>query len=445
MELTAERKQELLDTYLLHYNMPELSELAGLTITELEFLMKSAEIYHGRKVMAGDNFLQKIEVFREALILSLKQKDNIYAAFNPKTGYPHIMGDGTVMMFSEKEYALKAKEHYDEEGLELDMKIIDKERQQLIWADFFWWGMEKIALDVGCYSCTLDRAMILPPPDYSNLPKIQVPVSNPKLVFSMVRHRQHLFEENKDERWKKTEQYLTHQMLKEMVKAKFLCPTKLNNPNGTQPDAEGKMKIGEGATIQFAVLTDKEGKQWFPAFTDWRSFQKLYDQKEWDGQVVSYEDLLAFAGANGVVVNPGGMETKLDERRKGMVSLYLNRYKRLTEEMESGKLVEKKNGFWIGEPKEQPEELQKLLSECMKKHKEIKKAYLLIKIEHTDDLSYLLIVDFKGDRDAVFGAISDAVREHLDYMRLDMHEADDKMMELAGECKPFYKKSFLGL
>lgn len=445
MEINEERRQELLDTYLLHYNMPSVEELSGLTITELEFLMKSAEIYHKRKVMAGDNFIQKIDVFREAVVEAVRKLDKLYVALNPKTGYPNVMGDGTVMVFSEEEYALKAQKHYEEENLKLDMKIADQEKQQALWADLYWWGMEKIALDVGSFTCHLDRGVLLPPPDYSNLPKIQVPVINPKLVLAMVRHRQTLLTEQKDEQWNKAEQYLGRQMFKELVKGQYLCPAQFSNPNGTTPDADGKMTVGAGAKMKFAVLTDKDGRKWFPAFTDWQAFQRLYDKKEWDGQVVSYEDLTALSGENGIVINPGGMETRLDGRRKEFLKVYVKRLKRIREELESGRMKEKKPGFYIGELSEQPEELVKALTECMKQHKEIKKAYLMLKLDHGDEISYLLAVDCKGDRDAIFASLVEAVRESADYLPIDMHELNENVMTLIGDIKPFYKKSFLGL
>ena len=84
-------------------------------------------------------------------------------------------------------------------------------------------------------------------------------------------------------------------------------------------------------------------------------------------------------------------------------------------------------------------------TEYMKKQKNIKKAYLVTKIERKDDISYLLVVEFKGERKSVFEGIAEAVKPSLGYMRLDMHEADEKAMELIGEVAPFYKKTFLGL
>ena len=44
MEISKERKEELLETHLLNYEMPDEQELAKLTLEELEFLIRSAEV-----------------------------------------------------------------------------------------------------------------------------------------------------------------------------------------------------------------------------------------------------------------------------------------------------------------------------------------------------------------------------------------------------------------
>ena len=46
MEISKERKEELLETHLLNYEMPDEQELAKLTLEELEFLIRSAEVHH---------------------------------------------------------------------------------------------------------------------------------------------------------------------------------------------------------------------------------------------------------------------------------------------------------------------------------------------------------------------------------------------------------------
>jgi len=282
---------------------------------------------------------------------------------------------------------------------------------------------------------------LLPPPDFSELSKAQIPVVNPALILAMARHRQILFEEKKDEQWKRAEQFLCDRMLKEVVRGEFLCPVKVVEDPKEEKDADGK----KGTALQFALLQDSNGAQWMPVYTDWQSFQKIYNVKEWKGQKVSFDQLMKIAGERDFVINPGSMELRVEENRKKIIIGYFKRYKRQEAEMASGNLVEKKTGVFVGEPIAEADELKQILSEYMKKQKNIKKAYLVTKIERKDDISYLLVVEFKGERKSVFEGIAEAVKPSLGYMRLDMHEADEKAMELIGEVAPFYKKTFLGL
>ena len=282
---------------------------------------------------------------------------------------------------------------------------------------------------------------MLPPPDFSELSKAQIPVVNPALILAMARHRQILFEEKKDEQWKRAEHFLCDRMLKEVVRGEFLCPVKVVEDPKEEKDADGK----KGTALQFALLQDSNGAQWMPVYTDWQSFQKIYNVKEWKGQKVSFDQLMKIAGERDFVINPGSMELRVEENRKKIIIGYFKRYKRQEAEMASGNLVEKKTGVFVGEPIAEADELKQILSEYMKKQKNIKKAYLVTKIERKDDISYLLVVEFKGERKSVFEGIAEAVKPSLGYMRLDMHEADEKAMELIGEVAPFYKKTFLGL
>ena len=72
MEISKERKEELLETHLLNYEMPDEQELAKLTLEELEFLIRSAEVHHKKKTFVADNFLKKIEVFNKILADKIK-------------------------------------------------------------------------------------------------------------------------------------------------------------------------------------------------------------------------------------------------------------------------------------------------------------------------------------------------------------------------------------
>ena len=223
---------------------------------------------------------------------------------------------------------------------------------------------------------------MLPPPDFSELSKAQIPVVNPALILAMARHRQILFEEKKDEQWKRAEQFLCDRMLKEVVRGEFLCPVKVVEDPKEEKDADGK----KGTALQFALLQDSNGAQWMPVYTDWQSFQKIYNVKEWKGQKVSFDQLMKIAGERDFVINPGSMELRVEENRKKIIIGYFKRYKRQEAEMASGNLVEKKTGVFVGEPIAEADELKQILSEYMKKQKNIKKAYLVTKIERKDDI-----------------------------------------------------------
>ena len=119
MEISKERKEELLETHLLNYEMPDEQELAKLTLEELEFLIRSAEVHHKKKTFVADNFLKKIEVFNKILADKIKGCKELYCAWDKHTGYPRVMGDGSVLIFSTKEFAQKAIEHYKEQNVEL--------------------------------------------------------------------------------------------------------------------------------------------------------------------------------------------------------------------------------------------------------------------------------------------------------------------------------------
>lgn len=446
MEISNARREELLEQYLMHYRMVSPEEASGLNVSELEFLIRAAQVHHEKKTMAADNFLAKADVFRQACADHLNELEHVYAAWNEKTEYPHIMGDGVILIFSEKGYADHAREHYAGMGLNLHMQEIAKSKRKLFWADCHWWGMEQIVLDVGVFSTRLDRDLLLPPPDYSGLPPQEIPVANPKLMFAMVRHRQLLYEEKRDEQWKQAEAYMCDRMLKEMVKARFLCPVQMDAEQAESQEEHGDTEQGIG--LRVALLTDAAGMKWMPVFTDAKAFRRVYDEKEWKGRVVSYPDMVRMAGEHGFVVNPGALETRVEENRKKVLEDYAERYQRLQREMASGRLKETKPGLFLGmtAEDEETERLRGLLTDYMKKQKSIRSAYLTVKVERGDDISYYLVVEHKGDREAVLGGIVRAVEGKLGCMRMDLSEVNDKTQELLVGMEPFYhKKGFLKL
>ncbi|MBR1391423.1 MAG: enhanced serine sensitivity protein SseB C-terminal domain-containing protein [Lachnospiraceae bacterium] len=440
MEISKERKEELLNTFLLHYQMPEREDLKEVSFEELEFLIRSAEVYHDKKEMAADNFLEKKERFTELLMSRIWQLEGLFVAGDIHTGYPHIMGDGTIMIFSDEDYAEKAGAHYQKLGLTLEIQMIPKDGIRHFFADCFWWGMEEMVLDMGTYSIRLSRSALLPPPDEKRIPKAARPIKNPSLMSAMIRHRQILFEEKKDENWKRAEQFLCDRMLKEIVRGRYLCPTQIKTADGKPVDHNRVMTLKGGAVFRFAMLSDGSGTTWFPAFTDWDAFYNMYERDEWNARSLTYEELIAVSRENGIIINPGSMETRIDENRKKILSGYLEREKRLQKELAGGRLKDCGNGIKIGVSVESTEEIEQALTGYLKTQKDVKRAFLGIKTDHEIDISYFLALDMKEDEKSVLEGITKALAGKLGAMRLDVRRADGALLKRLEGIPPFYKK-----
>lgn len=90
----------------------------------------------------------------------------------------------------------------------------------------------------------------------------------------------------------------------------------------------------------------------------------------------------------------------------------------------------------------------KALSDYSRKVKEIRSIWLKLMIQDQEQ-SYLLVVDFTGDRQKIFSGLADVARPYLpSNMYIDMVPYDDDFGRKASQTgKPFYqrKKRLFGL
>ena len=164
--------------------------------------------------------------------------------------------------------------------------------------------MENFILDNGAYSMQIKREEILPPPDWSGLEPINVPVTNPSLRFAV---NTYLAEARWGVDYAEREDNLKNkenQMISELRKGKFLIPIK-----STDVEKTGKNEsiLNNGRTINFALITNSQEKAFVPLFTDWLEFEKSYSKDEWNGMIITIKDAFSMAKNNeGMVINPFG-------------------------------------------------------------------------------------------------------------------------------------------
>ncbi|MBE5962756.1 MAG: hypothetical protein E7256_15495 [Lachnospiraceae bacterium] len=310
--ITLERKNEI--GPIIFEKEIKKEKLEDLNIQEVIFLIIS--LRHFREKFPQADFEQNEKVLYDNLIEKVKNAETLYMTFDKATHFPFI-NMGYVDLYSKKEYAEEAAEYYEKKNYRpLEVKEVKKDTSNQpqgmpIFGWLYYLGMEKLLLDNGKYKMEIKREEILPPPDYSHLPKISVPVTNPPLRYAII----NFFEEMK---WrvnypqrKEQVQQKENKMIEEICKAKYLIPMKQEGK--AEKIAENKVVMKERGTILFAKLVNTEQASFVPLFTDWTEFQKAYDKKEWNGMIVSIMDAITLAKKDGVVINPLGENLILNQ------------------------------------------------------------------------------------------------------------------------------------
>lgn len=315
--MTDERKNELGNTFILKDAAPQA--LAALEIEELCFLIRTAEYLIETSAFAGGNLAEKPPLFRAALIALLKASDALFIAYDAATEYPYIDPEARMWLFSRQEFALGAQAFYAQ-SIPLEIRKIYRDEIEGAFAELHIMGIEKVLLDNGHQFVEFHRDELLPPPDWSGTPKASIPVSNPQLMFAMIRFFQTLHAKTGGEDRAQRLGQLEDAMLDAITSARFLVPMRVVKAQPSA-DPQGTLSLEKGDKLEFARISDESGKQFQPAFTDWIEFGKAFDQNVWGGNVASCDDLFALAQSmNGVVINPNGLPLLINDTTRQKIN-----------------------------------------------------------------------------------------------------------------------------
>lgn len=281
--------------------------LDNINVQENIFLLKSIE--HFNNLSALQNFEKNHQIIYDGMINKVKNSEILYILFDQVTGYP-FLSEGTVEVYSQYRFAEEAVKHYFEMYRKLEIRTVEKEKTGLpenidLFAFLYYLGIDKIVIDNGMYSVKIDRAEILPPPDWSNAEPITIPVTNPSLRYAMLDFLG-------EARWavsypdrEKNAADKERTMLNEIKAAKYLIP--MQTTGKTEKTEEYKITFKQGGTMRFAMITNSDDKVFVPLFTDWIEFRKVYNQDEWSGCIFSLSDAIAIGEKDeGIVINAYG-------------------------------------------------------------------------------------------------------------------------------------------
>ena len=195
----------------------------------------------------------------------------------------------------------------------------------------------------------------------------------------------------------------------------------------------------EDKNTNFNVLTTDDNKIYLPAFTDLEELSKWGIPADMDTITLNFDNyveiILENANIEGLVINPFGDSYILS--RKWLKELKAMKKERLkVNEVR----IEANSKILIDEPKHYPTMMIEAIKNCCDNLGNINKAWLLEMMTEKDK-SWLLILDFEGDKNYIFSKISQATRNYLGNMYLDMLPyEDDFAKNTVINHKTFYNK-----
>ena len=231
---------------------------------------------------------------------------------------------------------------------------------------------------------------------------------------------------------------LTEAIAKEVAEnAKFLAIIDLSRSKIRHED--GKAVFEKDSIISFEMLKGRDSTDYMPVFTDWEELRKdkRYAEGHVDALIVDFDDIAAVTGSRaGAVVNPFSHSFVISPENL----IHMKKHKEVLERGYSENTVEKDTKVLIGDPVDPPMEMLEAVRKYAKENRDIRSIWLKL-MEKEGEKSYLLIVDFDGDRQKIFSGIADAAVPHIrNGLPLDMIPYDDGFGRRASSGEPFYRK-----
>lgn len=292
------------DSYIGNKNL-ELSdvELESLSITDCAELWRMFVWFNtkGTNVNNDESWKKKIDKLADKLCKKILNTDAIYCVYSVDTGEPYLFSrtmkrnDGNyicsppdIIIFTEA-YKTAMSSHFSNEKFEIK-KIENGESKDgisnFLGSTFYLNG----ACGVSVFSedVAIDASMLVPPPDYSNVERQNIPVTNPNLVRWMLLLGQLGKPNGEDQEIIYTLYYRF--MSIELIKANFLIPIQ-HDSNCPDKSKSGKIVLEKDTTIKFATMKGKYERPAVCMYTDWKRLRMAYGE-EWGGLVQPVEGMI---------------------------------------------------------------------------------------------------------------------------------------------------------
>ena len=239
---------------------------------------------------------RKLERLAEIVKDKLLVADSIYAVYSEKTGEPYLFSttydrgeegylctDPMIMLFTPRCYH-RFKETIDSRPKSV-VKLIEntedkKGIENFLGTAFYLNGA--LGAIFNSKEVSISASALVPKPDFSDLPEIQVPVMNPDLVRWMLLMGQldYPITEEQELLYKLYYKFFSEAM----PKAKFLLPLDAASEFKGESQEGNSFVLEKDSSFNIPVKEGKNGRNSVPVFTDWKRLRMVFDEK-WNGMI----------------------------------------------------------------------------------------------------------------------------------------------------------------
>lgn len=237
-----------------------------------------------------------------------------------------------------------------------------------------------------------------------------------------------------------------NQIIQEAMCANFLVPVTIS-PMPENPSGQGQIVLEKETIIGFLSLKGRDDRIYFPVFTDWDALRQWQNVEHQQTLVMPFDELAKMilqqrGDVEGVVINPAGMSATF---HKPLLEGMLHEKAKQGNGEIVEQVIKEKTEVMLGQPRMYPTQLTQAISNYLKGLRSVKAAYLQLMMKEKEQ-SYLVVVDFSGDKSPIFQGIASVATPYLNGMYLDMVPLDSDFGQSATRSiKPFYRRKTFGL
>ncbi len=275
------------------------------------------------------------------------------------------------------------------------------------------------------------------PSESSALETVETPVENPKLTMLLADYAQ-ADDIRKPELLEKIAEEIA-------INAQLLLVIKPFKGNRFKAYRQDKVLIQKGGGTIIPMAVTPSGTAYLPVYTDWTELRKgkQYAQnKDVKTFVASFDEIVKIIGgekeiiADGIVVNLYSDNLMISPKNV----LSMKEHKEYLNTGHVSHVVQKKTKVTLGTPADFPAEMAEAAAKYARNNPNIN-AFWLKLMTSEEEQSFLMVVDFTGDREAVLNGLGNAASPYVPKgFYLDMIPYTDSFGQQAATGEPYYKR-----